>query len=595
MSHSTFNQASGAGKKPAFGITRAKDLLKLPVHEAEKKDTNIRRRESTYEAPQSAVEKKLVELWTEILNVENIGTADAFIELGGNSLDAARLVSKIHKSFAIRIQLAEIFRLSTIKKLSQRIESSGDDCYSPITPLELKEYYDVSYGQKRIWLIDQLEEKDGAYNVSDAYILENLNWQAFEKALLGLIKRHEILRTTFIKVKGEPKQKIHDYESTPFKINAIDWRDKEVDLQGAELNELLVKEAFAMFDLTRGPLLRATLVHLQDNRYLFIFAMHHIISDGWSIGAAMKDIRFLYNACLEGRENVLPPLSIQYKEFAAWHNGQLSDQRLSAHRHYWKSRFSGEIPVLKLTGDYPRPAIKTQDGGKVWCVLDENITAALRDLSKKNEGSLFMILFAAAAALLYYYTGQQDFVIGTAVTGRDNDELDNQIGLYLNLLPIRVTFSGDQSFESLINKVRESILDGFNHQVYPFDRLNGDLDFERDLSRSPLFDVTVQLLNFNIDDESGSQMSGVSTKRYDVGQVRCKYDIQMNFSEGKDYIYTVFEYNSDLFKQERIARMLERFQKLIDRLLTNPAQRLSNVSIEEERNLSAIRPIARKR
>lgn len=579
-------------RKPSFSITRAKDLLSLPVHEVEER--NVKRNENEYVAPVNQCQRKLQELWEGVLKVKNIGIKDAFVHLGGNSLDAATIASKIHKEFNVKVQLSEIFKLSTLEKLSFYIEEAAEDNYSPIKPLELKEYYDVSYDQKRIWLVDQLEDEQGAYNVSDSYIFEDLNPEVLEKAVHNLIKRHEILRTTFLKVAGESKQKIHDYESFPFKLKTIDLREKGVEPEEDEIKELVNEEAFSTFDLAKGPLLRITLIHLRDNRYLFTFAMHHIICDRWSINAAMNDVLILYNAYIEGRKNPLTPLRIQYKDFAVWQNLQLSKEKLKLYQSYWRSQFGGEIPVLNLKTDYPRPAVKSQNGDILWCQLDKKATEALRGISQKNEGSLFMTLLAAVYALLYYYSGQEDIIVGAPFAGRDHD-LENQIGLFLNMLALRVKFNSGESFESLLNKVKEAALSAYKNQMYPFDRLISDLNFERDLSRSPLFDISAQLYNLGIGGEGGIEMKGVSVRRYDRGRVKCKYDILINFTEGKDHIYAVFEYNSDLFKHETMSRMANRFQKLIDMIAADTTIPLFKLNFEEERALSGVRPIVRRR
>jgi acyl carrier protein len=579
-------------RKPGFSVKTAKDLLNLPVHEIEERD--VKRNESEYVAPGNRLERKLQEIWEEVLKVKDIGTKDAFVHLGGNSLDAVTIASKIHKEFNVKVQLSEIFKLSTLEKLSCYIEEAVEDNFSPIMPLELREYYDVSYDQKRIWLVDQLEDEQGAYNVSDSYIFEDLNPEVLKETVHNLIKRHEILRTTFITVRGESKQKIHDYESFPFKLKIIDLREKRVEPEEDEIKELVNKEAFSPFDLAKGPLLRITLIHLKDNRYLFTFAMHHIICDRWSINTAMNDVLILYNACIEGRNNPLTPLRVQYKDFAVWQNLQLNKEKLKLYQSYWRSQFGGKIPVLNLRTDYPRPAEKSQNGDILWCQLDKKATEALRGISQKNEGSLFMTLLAAVYALLYYYSGQEDIIVGVPFAGRDHD-LDNQIGLFLNMLALRVKFNSGESFESLLNKVKEVALSAYKNQMYPFDRLISDLNFERDLSRSPLFDISAQLYNLGIGGEGAMEMKGVSVRRYERGQVKCKYDILINFTERKDHIYSVFEYNSDLFKHETMSRMANRFQKLIDMIATDIAIPLFKLDFEEERALSGVRPIVRRR
>ena len=311
--------------------------------------------------------------------------------------------------------------------------------------------------------------------------------QALEQAFETLIERHESLRTTFITVDGEPRQRIRSFAESGFKVAEVNLRG---DRDGEEkAREYAQQESIRPFDLEQGPLLRCVLLELESDRSLFLFTMHHIISDGWSMGVLIKEVLSLYEAYSSGRSNPLLPLRIQYKDYTYWQNSQLTGEGLQVHRDYWLNQLLGDLPVLDLPTDYARPAVKTYNGHSVSYVLEPLLSRKLQDLSNRSGSSLFMTLLAGINVLLYRYTGQEDIILGSPIAGRVHSDLEGQIGFYINMLALRTRLSGDESFEDLLEKVKETSLNAYEHQVYPFDKLVEELDLQRDMSRSAVYDA----------------------------------------------------------------------------------------------------------
>jgi len=554
-----------------------------------------------YTAPRTSVEKKLAEIWAEVLGIEKdiIGIDHNFFELGGHSLRAIIMVTKVQKELNVKLPLAEIFKTPSIRDLGQYIKTSQPDIYEDIKAVEKREYYNVSHGQKRLWILNRFKEELAAYNMPQNCILKGkLNNEALYKAFTALVEHHETLRTTFIRMRGEPKQKIHDTKSYRINIEYIDLRKEENPETSARQSAR--EEAQSAFDLGKGPLLRAKLLHIHEDKYLFLFTMHHIISDGWSANVLLHQLLTLYNACQNNKPNPLEPLSIQYKDYAAWHNKQLSGKRLKKLQEYWLGCFKGEVPLLELPTDYTRPPVKTFNGSSLSFEFNKEISNRLNTLAQTYETSLFMTLLAAVNVLFYWYTGQQDIVIGTPTAGREHMDLENQIGFYLNILPLRTTFSGDDSFESLLARVKTITLNAYEHRLYPFNLLVGESNAEPDASRSPLFDVVVQVLNFNLNIGHYNQLKlqEITVEPYEIETTESKFDLTFNFWElpaETGAISAILIYNSDLFKHETVIRMVNRFQELMQMILNNPTVSLSDLCVENNIKIPTIKPISRRK
>ncbi|MFH1537854.1 MAG: amino acid adenylation domain-containing protein, partial [bacterium] len=540
---------------------------------------------SDYTLPRNILEEKIAEIWKEVLQRKVIGVHDNFFEIGGHSIKAIQLVSRIRKNLNISVTLREVFNSGTIAGLAETAKDKGYAVFAEIDPAPEKELYDVSHAQRRLWVTEQMEENSFYYNLQGAIKLDgNLDADAFSKALDSLINRHESLRTTFVSMDGRPRQKIH---------GSIGFKLEEVDLSGEPDREKLAgecieREARTHFDLSKGPLLRAKLFEMGETSHLFLITMHHIVCDGWSMNVMMEELFALYEAYAAGDDARLPRLRIQYKDYSEWHNAVLEGEGMKEIRRYWHDRLSGNPPTLELPTDHPRPAVKTYKGDSVTLSIDKALTAGLRKLAKKSGASLFMALVSAVNALLHRYTGQEDIVTGTTMTGRSHPDLENQVGFYVNMLPLRVEVNGENTFGSLIGKIKTVATGAFDNQTYPFDTLVEELSISRKAGRLPLFDVVVDLQQ-----SAGFEPRhcGLEVSMIDTKSRVSKYDISFQFEEKADTIALRLEFSTDLFETETMREMMVRFEKLIATVVENPEIKISEIELADEKTASSLKEV----
>ena len=532
-----------------------------------------------YIAPRNSIERQLSAIWEEVLARESISIRDNFFEIGGHSLNATQVVSRFHKVSGIELQFRDIFQYPTIESLAKVAQEKQQTLYQSIKPVEIQAHYPLSHAQKRLWLLHQIEENSIAYNMPVAFFLEgDLDCEALQKAFEDLIERHEILRTSFITVDGEPRQKVH--KGKGFHIEEVDLRKERHAVSNTEeLQRSAAEEAQKPFDLRSGPLLRVKLLQTSETRYLLLFTMNHIIADGWSLGILVSELSSLYESYLLDKECLLEVLPLQYKDYAAWHAGILASEGVRADREYWHRKLSGEIPVLDFPSDYPRPPMQTFQGTTYRFRIHEALTGELKSLSTGKGVSLFMTLTALVKTLLYRYTGEEDIIVGVPVAGRQHKDLDGQVGFYVNTLALRDTICGDDSFADVLDKVKTTATEAYDHQIYPFDRLVEELGLRRDLSRSPLFDVVVALQNT---EEVKFELPGVKITRSEFSSTISKFDLTINFEEIEDSIRVEIEYNTDLFKGERIERMAAHFLELVNGVVSDTDRKIEAINILSE-------------
>lgn len=434
--------------------------------------------------------------------------------------------------------------------------------------------YALSSSQQRIWTQSQLEDVNAAYHIPAVFVLEgNLDRARLGAAFNELIGRHEILRTVF----GEDEEG----NAKQYVLNDIQFEVAYKETAYKGISELVQGDFEKPFDLERGPLLRASLYQLSTEKWVFVYVMHHIISDGWSMGVVVKELLMLYQA------TALQPLRIQYKDYAAWQRSQLSDGVLRQQKNYWLQQLSGKLPVLELPLDKPRPAVKTYNGGIIRKKFSHDLIAALKAFNQQQGSTLFMSLLAAVNALLYKYTGQQDIIIGSPIAGRDHAELDDQIGFYINTLAIRSRFSSDDSFSKLLENVKAVALGAYDHQLYPFDALAEDLGVRRDVSRSLLFDVMLVLQNTEAANEV-KNVAGIQLSRYEsLQRITSQFDLSFDFAEIGQELQASIEYNSDLFFPETIELMAEHLQRLIEIVTADPGIALNEIGLKAEKVMVA--------
>ncbi|HJT73558.1 MAG TPA: amino acid adenylation domain-containing protein, partial [Chitinophaga sp.] len=448
-----------------------------------------------YVAPVTETEKQLVLIWQEVLGKERIGIKDDFFDLGGHSLKATRLASQIHKEFDVRITLKDLFGATVLEEQAAFIESERKTSFTAIPAAPVQSHYPLSASQRRLWILSQFEEASVAYNMSGGYVFEGeLRLESLEHAFNMLLIRHEGLRTVFREdnIAGV-RQFILSAEEIGARLMYQDLRGEQE--QDKKLRQLIFQVTGRPFNLATGPLLRAGVYRVADDKWIFAYGMHHIISDGWSLNVLINELLALYHAHTAGEFDPLPPLRIQYKDYAVWQQEQLSGALQEEHREYWLQQFAGELPVLELMPDSPRPAVKTYNGGIVQKTFGKELSRGLRAIVQEEGATLFMGLLAAVNALLYRYTGQEDIIVGSPVAGREHVDLEDQIGFYVNTLALRARFHGTDSYRELLSQIRDVTLGAYEHQVYPFDDLVDELGLQRDMSRSALFDVMVILQN----------------------------------------------------------------------------------------------------
>ncbi len=480
--------------------------------------------------------------------------------------------------------------------LVQEIKSNKSDIIDYLSKVEKTteipladkaDSYPLSPSQKKLWILSQFKDTANVYNLTGYNLLEtNLNIENFRKAVDAVIERHEILRTIFKEdSSGEVRQWILTAKKLEFTIDYIDLRK---DDRGEEtLKEYVDKDKYIPFDLSQGPLFRICLFQFSDDKFGLYYCMHHIISDDWSMIILTKDISEFYNTFQDSLSSNLSNLRIQFKDYATWQNAELETKGFDEHKTYWLEKLSGEIPFLDLPTQKPRPKLMTYNGRKLKMLIEPEITQELKDFCKEQEGSLFMAVLAVFNVLLYRYTYQDDIIIGTPSVDRGFKELENQIGFYVNTVVLRNKLDPKKNFLQFYESIKESVISDFKHQKYPFDKLLEELESKRDVSRSPLFDVVITMLNSQDNQEGNLEEETFEIE--DLGKTQSKFDLDMYVAEINDCLQIEMIYNEDVYDIEIIQKFLRHFKQLLTELVHNPKEELAKVcfldSIEKEKLL----------
>ncbi|WP_133054523.1 non-ribosomal peptide synthetase, partial [Niastella populi] len=539
-----------------------------------------------YTAPRNELEIRLVRIWEEVLEKENIGVNDDFFALGGHSLKAVRLGNEYQKVFAVKLTLKELFAHTNVASHAVLLASSKREAFIQIEKVIPQAGYAISDGQRRLWVLSQFEGGSAAYNLPGSiYLNQDIDIENFRRAIDSTIDRHEILRTVFREDEpGEIRQWILERKDLGF---AVDWQDyrKEVDKK-EKAEAWIAADANRAFDLSKGPLLRAALLQIEEAQYIFYFNMHHIISDGWSMEVLSKDVFKYYEAYKTDKEPQLTELRIQYKDYSAWQLAQLNGDAFKAHRQYWLHKFSGELPLLDLPGTKQRPQVKTYNGQCLAAYVDKATTAKLKGYIRENGGSLFMGLLASWNVLMYRYTSEKDIIIGTAVAGRDHADLEDQIGFYVNMMASRNEVNPQESFAGFYRRIKTDTVNNYSHQMYPFDRLVEELDLRRDTGRSAVFDIAFSLQN-NGEKIAGVELSeGELNQTYDRGYCTSKFDIEVIVQEVGDYLSLEFLFNQDVYEKAMIEGLIKHYKQLLNSLLETPEEKIEQINFlsEEEKH-----------
>jgi amino acid adenylation domain-containing protein/non-ribosomal peptide synthase protein (TIGR01720 family) len=424
----------------------------------------------------------------------------------------------------------------------------------------------TSFSQQRLWFFSQLEPGNPFYNMPAAVLLKgSLNVETLKRSFQETVRRHEALRTTFCTVDGKPVQVIHP--TLNFALPVTDLRELPPAKREAEVQKLTAEAALQHFNLAKGPLLRANLLHLDSEEYILLLTLHHIVFDGWSIGVLLRELAALYEAFSTGKPSPLSELPIQYADFAVWQREWLGGDRARIDLAYWKQQLEGAPPLLELPTDRPRPSVQTYRGAKHSFLLSKALTEALNSLSRKENVTLFMTLLAAFKTLLYRYTGQADIVVGAPIANRNRAELEELIGFFVNTLVLRTDLSDTPTFRELLARIREVTLEAYAHQDLPLEQLMEELQPQRDLSYNPLFQVSFVLQNAPLPIQ---HLPGMTLTVLEVDNQTSKFDLAVNLEEKPDGISANFEYSTDLFDAATICRMAGHFQTLLEEIAANP-------------------------
>ncbi|HYO51728.1 non-ribosomal peptide synthetase, partial [Archangium sp.] len=543
---------------------------------------------SGVEAPRTPIEELLAGMWAQVLGVERVGPYDSFFELGGHSLLATQVVSRIRSAFQVEVPLRDVCEAPTVAELAMRVEAAlqrgQGPQVPPLQPVTREGELPLSFAQQRLWFVSRLEPGNAAYNILAVLHLEGtLDVPALEHGLAGIVRRHESLRTTFSSIEGRPLQVIAP--SWAVTLEQVDLRSMPEAERLPEARRRVGEEGERPFDLERGPLLRALLVRLGEREHVLLLAMHHIVSDGWSMGVLVREMAALYGEATTRVDAGLAPLPVQYADYAAWQRGWLQGEALEAQLGYWRRQLEGAPRALELPTDRPRQRVLTSRGASLTMELGGELSAALEAFCRREGVTPFMALLAVLQVLLSRYSGQDDVCVGSPVAGRSRVETEGLVGFFVNMLVLRTRLAGNPTFRELLGRVRESTLGAYAHQDVPFEKLVEALQPERDLSRTPLFQVMLALQNAPLPELS---LPGLTLRPLDLERQSSKFDLAFSFSEQERELRGKVEYNSDLFDAGTVSRMVSHLRTLLECALREPERRLADLPLlsgEEQRRM----------
>ncbi|MBL6449339.1 amino acid adenylation domain-containing protein [Fulvivirga sp. 29W222] len=530
--------------------------------------------------PRNEVEEKLIEIYKDILEIDQVGIHDNFFEIGGHSLLATRAVSVIRKKLGTGLSLNDFFMYPRVADLSSRMDTSTAESTLPKIYVQPKNgNIPLSFAQERLWFIDKLRGSE-QYHMPWAFEVKgNLNLSYLESAFSGIVNRHEILRTVVEESDGKGFQKVLPAEG--WKMTVTDWSAIEnKDIEGYITN--LIK---APFDLAQDFMLRAEVIRKSDEEHIVVVVFHHIAFDGWSVSVLVKELVELYNSLFYKRPAHVPHLSLQYADYALWQRKHLEGKELNKQIQYWKDKLTG-VPALQMPTDYPRPNIQGVDGGMYQHTLDKSLADKLYALSKHEETTLYMTMVAAFKVLLHRYTAQQDICIGSPIANRTQTELETMVGFFVNTLALRTTVKGDMTFKDYLQQVKKTTLEAYQYQDAPFERVVEAIGVDRNMSHSPIFQILFVMQNTPPIDNI--KLGDVNLKNRDFDTALSRFDIDINVTERNDEMIINWGYCKDLFKNETIVKLAEHYVNLLQAVVDNSQEsieKLKLLSSEEEHKL----------
>ncbi len=571
-------RAVGTDTVPFNAIASHLSTVPQILHAIESRKKSFARKEGEYIAPRSPVEELLAGIWARLMNVEQPGIRDNFFALGGHSLMAVQLLARVRQTLGAELPLRAVFSAPTIAELAQLIEKSRSETSGlkmpPLAQVSRSGALPLSFAQQRLWFINQLDPGNPLYNIPQMYRLHGtLNQDALEKAINEIVRRHEALRTTFRSLGGHLVQIITPQLHIPLNLVAVDSIDSEE--REAKVRQIAKENALQPFDLAKGPLLRATLLVLEEHKHVLLLTLHHIVGDGWSGNLLARELVTLYEAFSRNLPSPLSELTIQYADFAQWQREWLQGDTLDAQVNYWKKQLAGVPVVLELPTDHPRPAIQQHRGAVQTHTFPPELLSKLKQMSQAEGVTLFMTLLASFQLLLSRYSAQEDIVVGSPIAGRNHTEIEPLIGFFVNTLALRSNLAGDITFRDLLARVKQISLDAFAHQEIPFERLVEELRPERSLSYNPLFQVMFSLQKSS---NLTFELSDLAIERTTVHQATSVFDLSWFTFETDNGLLVRAEYDIDLFDAATITRSFSHFENLLEAVTAHPEKPLSEFS-----------------
>ena len=536
------------------------------------------------EVPRGPHEELVAELFSSVLGREAVGADASFFALGGHSLLATRLVSRLRKGLGVELPMRQVFETPTVRELARFIgqlqgtpegaEAEG----AAITPLPPHEPLPLSFAQERLWFLDRMEPGHPVLNMPSALRLRGrLVVPALAAALTEVVRRHGSLRTVFEEVRGTPVQKV--LPAAAVTLPLLDFSALPAEFREEAFEASRRRHALTPFDLQRGPLLRGRLDRLAEEEHVLLLNLHHIVTDGWSMGLLFRELFSLYNAFAAGRPSPLPELEVQYADFAAWQRRSLSEEALASQIAWWRQELVEPFPVLDLPADRPRGAVQSYRGASLVRALDGELSSRLIEFGPERGATLFMTLLATFKVLLSRLSGQPEVVVGAPIAGRLRGEVEPLIGCFLNTLVLRTRVGTDASFEDVLERVRRRTLGAYAHQEVPFERLLAELQPERDLSRTPLFQVFFNMLEFPARKEP---VPGLEIEMLSLEGLLAKFDLTIYAARRAEGIVLRFAYNADLFDAARMEGMVEQYVALLARVVEQPDESLGSFPLRVE-------------
>ncbi|MET8178288.1 non-ribosomal peptide synthase/polyketide synthase [Streptomyces sp. NPDC005336] len=536
-------------------------------------------------APRTEAERTVARVWAEVLGAEEVGAEDNFFALGGDSILAIRVASRLRAAFGTDVSPRSLFTHATVAALATALTApAGAASAGAIPAVPRGADLPLSFAQARLWFLDAFDGGGTEYVTPFALRLRGrLDTAALRTALDGLVARHEPLRTTFAEVDGRGVQRVGE----PYRVElpSYDLTSFPAPERERELERLLTRECATTFDLRTGPLLRASLIRLDDTDHVVTLTMHHIVTDGWSTAVISADLSELYTAAAAGRPPELAPLPLQYADYAAWQRDPRGGAAaLEPQLGHWREKLAGLVP-LELPTDRPRPPVQTKNGTLLEFTLDAALVARLRETGRRSDGTLFMTLLATCQVLFARWSGQEDITVGTVTSGRERPELEQLVGMFVNTLVLRARVRADRPFGELLSEVRGTVLDAFAHQDVPFERIVDELQPERDTSRTPLFQVMVALHNLGSEVPS---LPGLAVEAVRMPGRTAGFDLGIDFVEHRDALTGFVEYNTDLFDAATVERMARQLRLLLEAVAEDPGRPVGELPLlaaEERRTV----------